>query len=496
MESTRSHPVRDFLLVATLALGVRVLTFQLFPLDWNWDSYHHWQISWLSLNVGFPLGRLWDLNGCEYYWGIFPHLVEASLLGILNTASIVPFRFLNAGLGSCNACLVLLIGVRHFGARVGAWSGVLFAVFPVAAIFDILGLQDTIALILLLSSLYVLDERPFWSGILLALAGQSRTEFFLVSTLLVFWVCAAERLPTRRQPMLIGWLGITGLAVWFTFNQTGNPFYGLYWSLISVFTGGRPTTDSSFLSQMFNWIFWKLEVWPTKPTGIAILLATAACFGYFILTMFRRPKNYQIVYLLATSVFTAPIFLTYVGSDMRSLLIMLRSIVPIVALGLPFMVAFTLKLASKGEGRKAMLILLVIFSLGLPLAYCAYEPFEAEAKTTFAIADKAATLYYGGTIVCDYPMMNYRIEDKLDINPRLFIGNHYAPQYLGVVEPMEYAKWLYHNRVMVWVRYGADAEEVYGALAKASPNILRFAFEDSGIGIFVVNNQELSRVLS
>ena len=31
---------------------------------------NHWQISYLSLKIGFSGGRLWDLNGCEYIWGI------------------------------------------------------------------------------------------------------------------------------------------------------------------------------------------------------------------------------------------------------------------------------------------------------------------------------------------------------------------------------------------------------------------------------------------
>ena len=47
------------------ALLVRVLIWLLIPVDWNWDSYHHWQISYLSLKVGLSQGRLWDLNGCE-----------------------------------------------------------------------------------------------------------------------------------------------------------------------------------------------------------------------------------------------------------------------------------------------------------------------------------------------------------------------------------------------------------------------------------------------
>ncbi len=495
MESGRPYQVRNLVLVVLLALGVRALTLRFFPIDWNWDSYHHWQISWLSLNIGFPLGRLWDLNGCEYYWAILPHLVEAWILGLANTASIQPFRLLNSGLGALNAGLVLLIGSKHFGARVGSWSGALFAVFPVAAVFDVLGLQDTIALTLILASLFMSNTRPFWSGILLALAGQSRNEFLLASAVLVFWICASERFETRRQPMLIGWVAVTGIAAWFTYGQTGNPFYGLYWNLVNVFTAGRPTTETAFLPQMLSWVGWKLEAWAAKPTGLVILLVTSVCIAYFALTLLKKPSNYHTAYFLASSTLTLPIFLPYVGSDMRSLLIMLRSAIPIAALGIPLLVAVVLRAASGNAGRKVMFIILILFSLGLPLAYLAYQPFEAEAASTFAISDKTAKLYIGGTVVCDYPMMNYRLVDRWSLGSRSIIGNHYAPQYLGVSEPWEYVKWLAVNRVTVWVRYGVDSEIVYDALTKASPVLLREAFEDSDIEVYVVDPGEMDRLL-
>ena len=66
MASGASHPVRDLSLVLSLAIAARVLALQFLPLDWNWDSYHHWQINLLSLRFGLPQGRLVDLNGCEY----------------------------------------------------------------------------------------------------------------------------------------------------------------------------------------------------------------------------------------------------------------------------------------------------------------------------------------------------------------------------------------------------------------------------------------------
>lgn len=182
---------------------------------------------------------------------MFPHVVEAGLLGVAGSPGLQPFRFLNASLGAVNAALVCLIGRRYDSPRVGLWAGVIFAVFPVAAVFDVLGLQDTIALILLLASLYVAGTRPFWSGLLIGLAGQSRTELLLVSAVVVVWMLIVERFSTERLPMLIGWLLVIGLGAYHLYTQTGNPFYGLYWSLYGVFSGAPGGGGGTFLGSMW-----------------------------------------------------------------------------------------------------------------------------------------------------------------------------------------------------------------------------------------------------
>lgn len=59
---------RIYLAVFAAALAARLLVWLYIPVDWNWDSYHHWQISYLSIKIGFSGWRLWDLNGCECFW--------------------------------------------------------------------------------------------------------------------------------------------------------------------------------------------------------------------------------------------------------------------------------------------------------------------------------------------------------------------------------------------------------------------------------------------
>jgi hypothetical protein len=483
---------RDLLIVLTAAIAARVLVWQLLPLDWNWDSYHHWQISWLSLKIGLPQGRLWDLNGCEYYWGMLPHIVDGLLMAAAGSPSLQPIRLLNSALGAVNAGIVYMIGARFGSQRVGLWAGLLFAVFPVAAVFDVLALQDTMALTLLLASLFMSGTRPFWSGVLLGLAGQSRTELLLVSMVVVLWIALITRFSTERLPMLIGWLTVTGAASYFLYAQTGNPLYNLYWSLYNIFKGSG-VGGSSFIELMWGWVSWKLSVWPFKLSGIIILAAASSLPIYFFYTLTRSPKNYQLIYLLTTAAVSAPIFLTYVGSDVRMLLIMLRVAAPIVALGLPIVL---MRLIHSDHGRRGYLVTLFVISALViyPLAGN-YSQFQTEASATLKIADEVMKLYPGGTLVCDYPMMNYRFIDRWGLPERSLLGNHYAPHYFSASEPLDHVKWLANNRVTVWVRYGADAEVVYSEVQKVSPRLLVEAYEGSGVRVYVVDPEELARLL-
>ena len=222
----RGYPRRElfsFLLLFTVAVAARLAVWRLIPVDWNSDSYHHWQISYLSLKIGFPRWRMWDLNGCELYWGMVPHLMQAVLLFALSTASIVPYRALNLLLGSVNPCLVYLIGRDNFNREVGTYSGLLFALYPVAAVFDVIAMQETLALSLALLSIHLFASRPGWSGFLLALACQSRIEYWLASIVFVIGVTLAERFSTRIQSFLFSWIGVTW--VFFTLFRvwTSNP---------------------------------------------------------------------------------------------------------------------------------------------------------------------------------------------------------------------------------------------------------------------------------
>lgn len=324
-----------FLFFTSIAVIPRVLAWAVFPLDWNWDSYHHWQISYLTLKIGLSRGRMWDLNGSECYWGIVPHLVQSFLLWVFHTASIAPARALNVLLGGVNAYLVYLIGRDNIYWEVGLYASLLFAFFPVAVFFDAIAMQETLALFFALLSLYLFRSRPFWSGVFLALACQSRIEFWMVSLIFVVGVVLVERASTRVFPFVVSWLIVTSVFCWFFATRTGNAFYPLYWSLYNVFggwherLGGKP-----FIWQMFSWIAIKLRTWPTKPTGIVLLGSMFTFLGVFVHMILRRWKRYHLyLFFMASLVVFGPLFIPYFAQILKYLLLMLRMSIPVAALG-------------------------------------------------------------------------------------------------------------------------------------------------------------------
>jgi hypothetical protein len=473
----------------------------LIPVDWNWDSYHHWQISYLSLRVGLSQGRLWDLNGCEYYWGMVPHLAEAGLMWLLGTSSITPYRALNACLGSLNAALVYAAGRRFYGDRAGLLGGLLFAAFPAAAVFDVLAMQDTLALTLMLASLALVADRPFWGGLCLALAGQSRAEYIAAGLLIVAGYSLRERLRTESLPYLLGWALGTGVFAFHLFTQTGHPFYSLYVSLLNVFGGLNPANEGRpFLELAAEWAAWKLSVWPTKPTGLVILLTGAAALVWVPYMAHRRWLRYQPqLYFVSVAAFQLPTFLTYLGSDQEGLLIMLRMASPVAALGYPLLVHASdaaLDLARRGDIALRPEHLLLAASL-LSFAYFipAYQGFQVHALDAFASADAAAAEYRGGVIVCDHPTMNYRLVESGVVDEGGLLGNHYAPNYYGVGEPRAYLEWLRDNGVTLWVRYDYRSDAVWGVIQVSCPQALELVAETPCATVYAVDRAEVDAAL-
>jgi len=492
-----------FLFFASIAIVPRLLVWAFFPLDWNWDSYHHWQISYLTLKVGLSRGRMWDLNGCEYYWGMVPHLVQAFLLWVFHTATIVPYRALNVMLGGANAYLVYLIGRGNFDPEVGRYAGLIFALFPITVVFDAIAMQETLALFLVLLSLHLFVTRPFWSGFFLALACQSRIEFWLVSLIFVVGIILVERASTRVVPFVVSWLLATGAFCWFFATRTGNPFYPLYWSVYNSIGGWSGTLRGKpFLQLMFNWIALKLRAWPTKPTGIVLLGSIFGSLVVLVHIILRRWERYHLyLFFIAALIVFGPIFVPYFALSPKLLLLMLRMSIPVVALGYVILIHLLLRaklprtqISLKRFHIEKLLILVTMLSYAYFIP--AYGQFQTYPEMAFEAADRAMAYYGGGTIVCDYPTMNYRFASRWHIKATDLLGNQYAPGYYGISDPIEYASWFEDHNITLWIYVDDRAYPVWSVVSGEFPDLLIYEDEVHGIKFFGVNQTILEGALA
>lgn len=422
-------------------------------------------------------------------------------MGLLNTSSIVPYRVINVLLGAVNAALVQMIGTRSYSVRTGIIAGLLMAVFPVASVFDVLAMQDTMALTLLLASLYMIRDRPFWSGLALALAGQSRTEYLAASFIILTGYCLRERLSTESLPYVLGW--VLGMSVFsfHLFTQTGNPFYHLYVSLFNVFGGFDPGNQGkSFTSLAVEWIAWKLSVWPTKPTGLLILLAGATVVILVPLMAWKRWFRYQPqLYFVAVTAFQLPIFITYLGSDHVLLLIMLRMATPIAALGYPILVhasnmVFVKKMYEHVRIRPEH-ILLAASILSFLYIVPVYQEFQVYATDAFLSGDIVAAEYSGGVIVCDHPTINYRLVNTGAVDVSNLLGNHYSPAFYGINEPSEFLAWMRDRQVSIWLRYDYRSDQVWAVMEANYPGVLVWVTDTPCARVYSVDQALVSELL-
>ncbi|MCW4012156.1 MAG: glycosyltransferase family 39 protein [Candidatus Bathyarchaeota archaeon] len=486
----KSHIIQVIILVA---LFFRLLVYWLIPVDWNSDSYHHWLISYLTLHIGLREGRLWDLLGCDYYWGMIPHLVQAGLLWVFRSSSIEYIRLFNVLVGSLNAVLVFLVAQRYYGWENAVWSGVCFAVFPVSLVFDSIGMQDTLALMFVLGSLYFMRTRFFWGGLLLGLACHTRVEYTLVSLLVLGGFVLRERLFTDSQPYLLGWFvgwGVPSVHIWV---QTGNPVYPLYWSLYSVFGGytskfrGLP-----FVDVFFGWLGSRVGVWGGSLFGWLIIGCGLAGLLLIPWMAYRRWFRYEpLLYWVSCLMVMAPLFLPYFGGERRYLLMMIRFLVPIVALGLPVLFHFVRRFQF---GWCLLVGTLGIFFLGSVFVVPLYGGLQGTVVDEFGVADRVAGVYVGGVVVCDLPSTVYRLVDVYGVEPDCLLSNLYGPHYYGVDDPLEYLRWLKDEDVSVWCYFGDRGDPVWSAVEGYS-GVFLVVWGEPRAGVYIVDQVVIDDVL-
>ncbi len=437
---------------------------------------------------------MWDLLGCDYYWGMVPHLVSGFLFWFFRTNSIEVVRGFNILMGSLNAVLVFKVASLYYGWENGIVSSIGFAMFPFAVIFDSIAMQDTMALTLVLLSLYLMKSRCYWSGFFLGLAAHSRVEYTLVSILILGGFILRERLETNTQPYILGWLTSWGVFSLHIYFQTGNPVYPLYYSLYSVFGGYTSKFKGLPFSEVFmGWLGSRPYIWLSSVPGIAIIFV--GLFGLFLIPYmaWRRWIRYEpLLYWVSALMTMGPLFLPYFDSERVYFLMMIRFLIPVVALGLPLL--FDL-LSRQGTTKKLGYVLLCVLLLGYPMVVPHYSGLQAMVLREFDIADQVGEIYVNGTVICDHPSMIYRLVQEWGVEPCNLLSNHYGPHYYGITEPSAYLAWLDREQVSIWMYIGDRGEPVYRMLMEHFEGVLKYAFGHPKAGCYIVDQGLIDSVL-
>jgi len=251
---------------------------------WYSDVYHHWQIAYYTLHVGLKQNppRMWDLNGMEYYWGILPALIQAFLLWVFNTASLVPFQVFNSLMGSMNSCVIYLFCRKYFSGKVALLAGFLVAVNPAIAVSDISGMYEPIGILILLVAVYFYDSKPFLTGILLGMAAMCRIEYYFLSVAVFVCYLIFERSGIKFVPGFLGWL--TSSVPHFLWIKMGTEdwLYQLRWNVVSATGGWDPRYNLPQYQQML--------ILPRSVAGVLLIISSISLLVLF----WRRPRGYAL----------------------------------------------------------------------------------------------------------------------------------------------------------------------------------------------------------
>ncbi|OGV89161.1 hypothetical protein A2Z41_02370 [Microgenomates group bacterium RBG_19FT_COMBO_39_10] len=230
------------LLVFLLAISVRLVFLYFFTNPDRpqvGDVWHHWQVAYLSMTIGFKHGflRLWDFKGMEYYWGLLHPLVLMAGFIISRSVSIIVPRVISALFGSGVIALIFLIVSRYFNKKAALAAAIFLSLLPIAIFHDTLGLQEPLGLFFLVLAVYLFPRHLFATGFSLMLAGMVRAEYWLFGAVLVLVILLREKNFDRKVMVLLGY-GLPCLFyLKYLLDYTGNPIYPIYWNFLGVSAG-------------------------------------------------------------------------------------------------------------------------------------------------------------------------------------------------------------------------------------------------------------------
>lgn len=202
---------------------------------WAGDTFHHWQIAYLTREVGLSHSflRLWDLKGMEYFWGPLHPLLMILMFKISGNVSIVNARVLSLLFGSLFIGTLYLVGKRYWNRATALAASFLAVINPVSILDDTFGLLEPIGFFFIFAGLFLLTSMPFLTGVLWALASMVRAEAWFYSLVLLFFSYKVFKKPGQLPKLFMGWLIPMIVYMKYLLDSTGNPIYPVWWNYLA-----------------------------------------------------------------------------------------------------------------------------------------------------------------------------------------------------------------------------------------------------------------------
>lgn len=399
---------------------VRILYWIIFyPLDFWIDSYHHWQISFFSLKVGFPEnGWFSDPGGLVYHWMPLPHVIQMIFLKFNKT--LTPIRLFNSVVGSLTVLLVYMIGKKISDRNTATFSAFCLSIFSITIIHDVIGGIEPITTFFLLAAVYVyLEDHYVLSGFLWGMVSLCRTEFWIIGLVVLIIIYLSSDITSFKNIKPLLSFTIVYYFVNYIYGSKGVSFFSLI-----------QNPFLSISSQFFNII---------KPNILYQLLTLALAIAFIYLT--RKIKNMQVFpILLITLIYSGYMFvqqLRYIQStkfllDISNFLLLSQSELNIgpfrySTIGIPFFFITIPFIILKYNSRKVriwgptiLVAFVILFSVPVVNLYSQYEEMPLDYME---VADDIGFMYEGENILCDNQIINYQLTASNNIPAKKIRGS-------------------------------------------------------------------------
>jgi hypothetical protein len=422
---------------------------------WYDDTYHHWQVAYLTREIGLGKGflRLWDLKGMEYFWGPLHPLLMMASMAISGSVSIVNARMISIIFGSLVIATLYLLIKKLWNRQTGLATAFLAMIHPVAILNDSSGMLEPIGWWLLLVGMLILDRLPLVAGAVWGLAATARAEDWMFGGLLL--ILAVKAVKPAKLPMLFtGYIVTVFVYMKYLLDKTGNPIYPVWWNYLANARGvwSDETAVNAYQAMvkpyLVGWfavsvVLLGLAVWKAKggkKLFLSLGLANWAFIGGFMgLTHYLKGFEPWFWYI---RFFEFPyIFLGF-----------------LICLGLFYWAGKQVPMLTKMPGK--LLLWLPVVLLGLAVQVAFWPPILARYDETRPVWARSTTWanqlikgYGGGKIWFPdgYAEILYHLVYEHGVEGKQIVGQMFDPYYYMEGDP--YANWG-ENRMMAlnWIK--------------------------------------------